>query len=356
MYNNSMSNNEIEQSGPIWALLKKLSTKSELTEIVINGPNDVFVERNGEFIPIDVKITANSIDQFIQDVSIYNQRDLDENNPLFNGSLPDGSRINITIPPIRMEGPAITIRKFLKTIQTFESRKGIFGLSPDWVKFFKAAVNARLNIIVSGGTGVGKTTFLNLLLQEVDKISRKVIIEDVRELNVKMPNTIRMESITLNNGRFLSIRELVKNSLRMRPDRIILGEIRGEEIFDLLQAMNTGHEGCFASIHANNPKECLSRLESLYLLSGYDVPYKAIRHQIGRSIDLIVQLKRNRNGTRVVSHVAEVTDLSGDQILMQDIGTLSDDMSYIVSSGFLPKCIKKLEKHGLDKKLFVEGF
>lgn len=351
-----MSDHGIEQSGPVWALLQKLSTKSELTEVVINGPNDVFVEKNGEFIPIDVKITEDSIEQFIQDVSIYNKRDLDENNPLFNGSLPDGSRVNIAIPPIRMEGPAITIRKFLKTIQTFESRKGIFGLSPNWVKFFKAAVKARMNIVVSGGTGVGKTTFLNLLLQEVDKKSRKVIIEDVRELNIRMPNTIRMESMTLNNGRFISIRELVKNSLRMRPDRIIIGEIRGEEIFDLLQAMNTGHEGCFASLHANTPKECLSRLEALYLLSGFDVPTKAIRHQIGRSIDLIVQLKRNRNGTRVVSHIAEVTDMSGDQILMQDIGKLSDDMNYIVSCGLLPKCINKLEKHGFNRKLFVEDF
>lgn len=351
-----MSNHGIEQSGPVWALLKKLATKSDLTEVVINGPNDVFVERNGEFIPIDVKITADSINKFVQDVSIYNQRDLDENNPLFNGSLPDGSRVNIAIPPVRMEGPAITIRKFLKTIQSFDSRRGIFGLSPDWVNFFKAAIKARLNIIVSGGTGVGKTTFLNLLLQEVDKTSRKVIIEDVREVNINMPNTIRMESMILNNGRNISTRELVKNSLRMRPDRIIIGEIRGEEIFDLLQAMNTGHEGCFATIHANNPKECLSRLEALYLLSGYDVPFKAIRHQIGRSIDLIVQLKRNRNGTRVVSHVAEITDLSGDQILMQDIGKLDKDMNYIISSGLLPKCINKLEKYGFNKKLFLDDF
>ncbi len=351
-----MSNPGIEQTGPVWALLKKLSTKSGLTEIVINGPNDIFVEKGGEFIPIDVKIKQDSINQFIQDVSIYNKRDLDENNPLFNGSLPDGSRINIAAPPIRMEGPAITIRKFLKSIQTFDSRQGIFGLSPDWVNFLRAAVKARLNIVVSGGTGVGKTTFLNLLLQEVEKKQRKVIIEDVREININMPNTIRMESMTLASGKDVTIRDLVKNSLRMRPDRIVIGEIRGEEVFDLLQAMNTGHDGCFASIHANTPKECLKRLEALYLLSGYDVPYKAITHQIGRSIDLIIQLKRNRNGLRVVSHIAELTDISGDQVLMQDIGKLSDDMSYIVSCGLVPKSIKKLEKHGFDRKLFATDF
>lgn len=345
-----------EQNSPVWAILNKLATKSGVSEVVINGPNDVLVEKDGSFTPIDVKITQKSIDLFVHEVSVYNQRDIDESSPIFNGSLPDGSRVNITVPPIRMEGPAITIRKFLKTIQTFDSRKGIFGLSPDWISFLKAAVKARLNILVSGGTGVGKTTFLNLMLQEVDKKSRKIILEDVRELNVETPNTIRMEAMSLNSGRYISIRELVKNSLRMRPDRIIIGEIRGEEIFDLLQAMNTGHEGCFATIHANTPKECLNRLEALYLLSGYDVPYRAIRHQIGHSIDLIVQLKRNRNGTRVVSHIAEITDLSGDQVLMQDIGVLQEDMNYIVSTGFMPKRIKLLEKHGFNSKLFQKGF
>ena len=249
-----MANPGIEQTGLMLGLLKKLSTKSGITEIVINGHDDIFVEKQGEFISIDVKITQDSINEFISDVAVFNKRDLDENNPLFNGSLPDGSRINIAAPPIRMEGPAITIRRFLKSIQTFDSRQGIFGLSPDWVNFLKAAVKARMNIVVSGGTGVGKTTFLNLLLQEVEKRQRKVIIEDVREINIAMPNTIRMESMQLSSGRDITIRDLVKNSLRMRPDRIVIGEIRGEEVFDLLQAMNTGHDGCFASIHANTPK------------------------------------------------------------------------------------------------------
>lgn len=351
-----MNNYSIDFNTPVWALLDKLATKADLTEIVINGPNDIFVERNGRFTPIDVKISQASIDKFISDVAIFNRKDCDENNPMFNGNLPDGSRINITTKPIRLEGPAITIRKFLKSIQTFDSRKGIFGLSADWVQFIRAAVKSRMNILISGGTGVGKTTFMNLMLQEVDPLDRKVIIEDVREINVHMPNTIRMESMLLPNGRYMGIRDLVKNSLRMRPDRIVIGEIRGEEVFDLLQAMNTGHEGCFATIHANTPKECLGRLESLYLLSGYDVPYQVIRNQIGRSIDLIIQLKRDRNGVRLVGHISEITDLSGDQILMQDIGVLGKDMSYIVSSGLVPKRIDLLVKHGFDRKFFSTDF
>ena len=327
-----MTKNFIDSNNPVWILVEKLSTKSGITEIAINGPDDVYIEKDGGFVPVEIKITKKSIEEFVNQVAVFNQKDIDENSPMFNGNLPDGSRVNIITSPIRLEGPAITIRRFLKNIQTFESRQGIFGLSPTWVSFLKAAMKAKFNIMVSGGTGVGKTTFMNLLLQETEKHERKVIIEDVRELSVHMPNTIRMESSQLNNGRQVTIRDLVKNSLRMRPDRLIIGEIRGEEIFDLLQAMNTGHDGCLATIHANTPRECLLRMESLYLLSGYEVPFQVIRNQIGRSIDLVIQLKRNRDGVRVVSHITEVTDISGDQILMQDLGFMGKDLSYIVST------------------------
>jgi pilus assembly protein CpaF len=272
-----MNKTVIDYNNPVWTLIENLSVKAGITEIAINAPDDIYIEKEGQFVQIDVKITQKSIDQFVNDVSVYNKKIIDENSPLFNGSLPDGSRVNIVAPPVRMEGPAITIRKFSKSIQTFNSRKGIFGLSPDWISFLRAAVKARFNIIVSGGTGVGKTTFLNLLLQETGKYERKVIIEDTRELNIDLPNTIRMESLALNNVRPIGVRDLVKNSLRMRPDRIVIGEIRGEEIFDLLQAMNTGHDGSIATIHANSPRECLSRMEALYLLSGYNVPYTVIR-------------------------------------------------------------------------------
>jgi pilus assembly protein CpaF len=351
-----MTKNFIDSNNPVWILVEKLSTKSGITEIAINGPDDVYIEKDGGFVPVEIKITKKSIEEFVNQVAVFNQKDIDENSPMFNGNLPDGSRVNIITSPIRLEGPAITIRRFLKNIQTFESRQGIFGLSPTWVSFLKAAMKAKFNIMVSGGTGVGKTTFMNLLLQETEKHERKVIIEDVRELSVHMPNTIRMESSQLNNGRQVTIRDLVKNSLRMRPDRLIIGEIRGEEIFDLLQAMNTGHDGCLATIHANTPRECLLRMESLYLLSGYEVPFQVIRNQIGRSIDLVIQLKRNRDGVRVVSHITEVTDISGDQILMQDLGIMGKDLSYIVSTKFMPKKIEKLEKCGFKRELFQTSF
>ena len=351
-----MTKNFIDSNNPVWILVEKLSTKSGITEIAINGPDDVYIEKDGGFVPVEIKITKKSIEEFVNQVAVFNQKDIDENSPMFNGNLPDGSRVNIITSPIRLEGPAITIRRFLKNIQTFESRQGIFGLSPTWVSFLKAAMKAKFNIMVSGGTGVGKTTFMNLLLQETEKHERKVIIEDVRELSVHMPNTIRMESSQLNNGRQVTIRDLVKNSLRMRPDRLIIGEIRGEEIFDLLQAMNTGHDGCLATIHANTPRECLLRMESLYLLSGYEVPFQVIRNQIGRSIDLVIQLKRNRDGVRVVSHITEVTDISGDQILMQDLGVMGKDLNYIVSTKFMPKKIEKLEKCGFKRELFQTSF
>ncbi|MFA6235921.1 MAG: ATPase, T2SS/T4P/T4SS family [Bacteriovorax sp.] len=351
-----MNKSGIDYTNPVWTLIDKLSNKAGITEIAINGPDDIYIEKEGNFVQVDVKITQKSIDQFVNDVSVYNNKIIDENSPLFNGSLPDGSRVNIVSHPIRMEGPAITIRKFSKSIQTFDSRKGIFGLSPDWVSFIRAAVKGNLNIIVSGGTGVGKTTFLNLLLQETGKHERKVIIEDTRELSINLPNTIRMESMALNNARPVTVRDLVKNSLRMRPDRIVIGEIRGEEIFDLLQAMNTGHDGSIATIHANSPRECVSRMESLYLLSGYEVPYSVIRNQIGKSIDLVIQLKRNREGMRVVSHITEITDMSGDQVLMQDIGVLGKDLNYVVSTNLIPKKIEILEKNGFNRKLFQSNF
>lgn len=351
-----MNKSGIDFTNPVWTLIDKLSNKAGITEIAVNGPNDVFIEKDGKFVQVDVKITQLSINQFVNDVSIFNKKLIDENSPLFNGSLPDGSRINIVSPPVRAEGYAITIRKFSKSIQTFDSKQGIFGLSPDWISFLRAAIKSNFNIIISGGTGVGKTTFLNLLLQETDKNERKVIIEDTRELNFDLPNTIRMEAMTLTNIKPVTVRDLVKNSLRMRPDRIVIGEIRGEEIFDLLQAMNTGHDGSIATIHANSPRECMARMEALYLLSGYEVPYTVIRHQIGKSIDLVIQLKRNKEGMRVVSHITEVTDMSGDQVLMQDIGVLNKNLNYIVSTNLIPKKIEILEKNGFDRNLFKGNF
>ncbi|MBF0300969.1 MAG: CpaF family protein [Oligoflexia bacterium] len=308
-----------------------------------------------KFSQLEVVITEKSIEKFIQEVGTYNQKDCDRNSPLFDGTLPGGERINIVMDPVRREGPAITIRRFLKQIKTFSSQKGIFGLNERWVHLLKVLINARLNIIVSGGTGVGKTTFMNLMLQEVDKHDRVITIEDVREMNFNLPNIIRLETASIA-GKVITMRDLVKNALRMRPDRIIVGEVRGAEVFDLLQAMNTGHEGCLASMHANNPGDCLSRLESLYLLSGYNVPIEALRQQIGSAIDFIIQLQRNRSGQRVVSHITELTDYCGGKVLSQSLGTIPAGLDYIVSSGLVPKCIERLKEHGLEEDLFMNPF
>jgi pilus assembly protein CpaF len=207
--------------------------------------------------------------------------------------------------------------------------------------------------MVSGGTGVGKTTFLNLLLQEINPLERVITIEDTRELQIQLPNVVRLETrgASFTGGAVLGMRDLVKNTLRMRPDRIIIGEVRGAEVFDLLQAMNTGHDGSMASIHSNNPGECLNRLENLYLLSGHDVPLRAIRQQIGTAIDFILQLKRTRDGQRVVGQISEVAGMEGERILLQDVGILRQDK--LEFTGMVPKDMQKLIEAGLPKDFFI---
>ena len=209
--------------------------------------------------------------------------------------------------------------------------------------------------MVSGGTGVGKTTFLNLLLQEIDPMQRVVTIEDTRELNFSLPNVVRLESRTksFTSGAVLKTRDLVKNTLRMRPDRIIVGEVRGEEVFDLLQAMNTGHDGSMASVHASSTGECLNRLENLYLLAGYDVPVRAIRQQVGTAVNFIVQLKRDREGHRVVAELVELAGFEGERVLMQDVAVLKDGR--LQFTGLVPKCMARLVEAGLPQDFFVNS-
>jgi pilus assembly protein CpaF len=331
----------------VWSLLTDLQTKKGITEVVINDPKHVFVERGGHFIQLNVNLSKNDIYQFVQDVAEFNKKKCDAEIPILDGNLPDGSRINIIHEPFALNCPAITIRKYLKSISNFDQNHEVFGLNERWVEFFKSVVSARLNIIVSGGTGVGKTTFLNLLLAELSPQERVVTIEDTIELSLNFPNVVRLEagSKLLQTQTSVSIRDLVKNTLRMRPDRIIIGEIRGEELFDLLQAMNTGHDGSMSSVHANNPGECLSRLETLFLLAGYDVPHHVVRRQIASAVDFIFQLGRNREGQRVISSIAEITGMEGDSILMQTIAT-KDENEKLVAKGIVPKNMAKLNHMG----------
>jgi pilus assembly protein CpaF len=344
--------NEKAAINSVWNLIKELNSKSGITEIIINQTNNIYIERSGEFIRLNVKLDRFDIDGFIQDVADYNNKTFDELNPVLDARLPDGSRVNVVSDSFSLNCPAITIRKYLKHIKNFTSSPNIFGANEKVVTFLKALVHSRLNLVVSGGTGTGKTTFLNLMLQEVSPAQRIICIEDTRELNFDLPNVVRLESrIGFSTGSNLSIRDLVKNSLRMRPDRIIIGEVRGAEVFDLLQAMNTGHEGSMTSIHANTPGDCLTRIENLFLLSGYDVPIKAIRYQISSAVDFIIQIGRNKVGERVITQVTELSNMESDKITMQDILVYRDNR--LVFTGLVPQRIKRLMEFGIKSDFFM---
>jgi len=337
----------------VWKLIKDLSNKKGITEIVINDTKNVFVEREGTFIQLNVKLTKTHIYEFIKEVSTYNKKVCDVENPILDGNLPDGSRINAIIEPYSTKCPSITIRKYLKNFKKFDSSPGVFGLFDKWIHFFKSAVSARLNIVVSGGTGVGKTTFLNLLLQEIPTAERIISIEDTLELSFNLPNIVRLEASRkgLLSGNIITMADLVKNTLRMRPDRIIIGEVRGAELFDLLSAMNTGHDGSMTSVHSNSPSECFQRMETLYLLSGYDVPHNVVRRQISSGVDFIVQLNRSREGERLVSEIVEVSGMEGDNILSQKLATYED--GGLKFSGLASLNMDKLiEEGGLAKDFF----
>ncbi len=328
----------------VWKFLDELANKKGITEIIINDIDRVFVEREGVLIQLNVSFSLDDIEQFVSDVAELNQKECDHNHPILDGNLADGSRINIITYPFVKKCPAITIRKYLKFIRSFDNNPGIFGIDEQWSKFFKALVKAKMNLIVSGGTGAGKTTFLNLLLQEISSKERIVTIEDTLELQFNHSNLVRLEareaSLASNIG--LSINDLVKNSLRMRPDRIILGEVRGGEFFDLLQAMNTGHNGSMTSIHANSAIECLERMEGLFLLSGFNLPYQVVRKFIASAIDFIIQIRRDRDGKRVVAEVTEIVGMEGDTILTNSVALYSDGALH--ASGFVPQRINQLKE------------
>lgn len=333
-------------------LIEEIGKKSGISEVIINKLDNVYVEKDGELIRIDVKFTEEEVDEFCRDLARHNRKIFSPDYPIMDGNLPDGSRVNLIHKDYTNTCHAITIRRYMKSIKTFDGSPGIFGLSPDWMYFLKILVKARMNIVVAGGTGVGKTTFLNLLLQEIPPKERIITIEDTRELQFNLPNVVRLEARPpVADLKGLTIRDLLKNTLRMRPDRIIVGECRAGEVFDLLQAMNTGHEGSMTSVHANSSGEALSRLENLYLLSGYDLPIKALRYQISTAIDFIIQIRRDKDGKRVVAQVCEISNMEGDKILMQDLGAFKN--GEFKFNGLVPSCFERLQKAGLAKDFFV---
>lgn len=345
----------MELTNTVWKLIDDLGRKSGITEIIINNVDNVYIEREGELIRLNVKLHPEHIVNFCRDIAKFNKTNFNTNHPIVDGSMPDGSRINIISSAYTNSSPAITIRKYLKSISHFDTSPGIFGLTDKWVTFLKTLVMAKMNVIVAGGTGNGKTTFLNLLLQEISPTERVITIEDTKELSFNIPNSVRLVAKgagASNVAEPLKIRDLLKNTLRMRPDRIIIGEVRGEEAFDLLQAMNTGHDGSMCTIHANSPAETLSRLESLFLFAGFDIPIRAIRQQMSSAIDFIVQLDRNRQGQRIVSSITEVSNMENDKILLQDIGNRSEGGPQF--TGLVPKRMEELMDFGLSTDFFLD--
>lgn len=344
------------QTNAVWKFLEDIENKKGITEIIINDVDKVFVEREGILIQLNIQFSLDDISTFILDVASKNQKECNSENPILDGTLPDGSRINIITFPFVQNSPSITIRKYLKSIKSFDQNPGCFGLTPSWIIFIKALVSSKMNVVVSGGTGVGKTTLLNLLLQEIEPKERIITIEDTIELSVSHPNSVRLEArqSSLSSSISLTINDLVKNTLRMRPDRIILGEVRGGELFDLLQAMNTGHEGSMTSLHANSSAECLDRMENLFLLSGFDLPYKVVRKQILTAVDFIIQITRDREGNRVISEITELTGMEGDTLLINTIAKSENGELYF--SGFAPKRMELLKKRaGLSESFFDDS-
>ena len=304
--------------GPIQPLLED----DAVTEVMVNGPNNVYVERDGKLIKTDVTFRDDEhVLQVIDRIILPLGRRVDSDNPTVDARLPDGSRVNAVIPPVAIDGPSITIRKFSKDKLTVEQLIEFGSLTRDMAEFLRACVVSRLNIVISGGTGSGKTTLLNVLSGFIPVNERIVTIEDAAELQLHQEHVVRLETKPPNvDGRgAVTIRDLVRNSLRMRPDRIIVGEVRGGEALDMLQAMNTGHDGSLTTAHANSPRDALSRLETMALMAGLDMPLKVIREQIASAVDLIVQQPRLRDGTRKVTYISEVAGMEGDTVVMTDI-------------------------------------
>jgi len=341
--------------GPIESLLKD----EDVTEIMVNGPNKIYIERNGKITLSDVVFRDNEhvmniIDRIVSSIG----RHVDESNPMVDARLADGSRVNIIIPPLSLVGPVITIRKFFKKPLSDSDLIRFGSVDRKMLSFLDACVRGKLNIIVSGGTGSGKTTLLNVLSSYIPENERIVTVEDAAELRLNQMHVITLESRPSNlEGRGqVSIRDLVKNSLRMRPDRIVVGEVRSGETLDMLQAMNTGHDGSLTTAHANNPRDLLSRLETMVLMAGMDLPVKAIREQISSAIDLIVHQSRIRDGSRKITKITEILGMEGDTITLQDIYVYEtqgemDSNGYFKgkfkATGVRPHFIEKLKSNGI---------
>ena len=338
-----------------WGALTPLMADPDITEVMCNGPHTVFIERAGKIYQSEVRFRSEAALRQVADrmLAVVSRR-VDEASPMADGRLNDGSRINVIIPPLSTGGTVLTVRRFPERSMTVADLIASESLSTDASVFLEAAVRGKLNVLVSGGTSTGKTTLLNVLSSFIPVDERIITIEDAAELRLGQPHVVGLESRPANTegaGR-VTIRELVRNALRMRPDRIVVGEVRGGEAIDMLQAMNTGHEGSLTTIHANSPRDALLRLETMVLMSGVDLPLRAIREQIASSIDLIVQLGRRTDGTRVISHITEVQGREGETITLQEIFDRSH-AGPLHATGLRPRSAERLAERGVDVPLTI---
>lgn len=309
---------ELTGYGPIQPLLDD----PDISEVMVNGPKKVFIEKNGKLTRSPITFDDDShVLRIIDRIILPLGRRVDADSPTVDARLPDGSRVNAVIPPVAIDGPSITIRKFKKDKLSIDQLVKFGSLTPNMGEFIKACVLAHLNIVISGGTGSGKTTLLNVLSGFIQENERIITIEDAAELQLQQDHVLRMETKVSNvDGKgAVTIRDLVRNSLRMRPDRIIVGECRGGEALDMLQAMNTGHDGSLTTLHANTPRDAISRLETMVLMAGMDFPLKVVRQQISSAIDLIIQQSRLRDGSRKVTAITEVVGMEGEIVVLTDI-------------------------------------
>jgi pilus assembly protein CpaF len=348
--------------------LERLLADDSVTEIMVNGPHDVWVERQGRLYETTVRFTDEShLRRIINKIVAQVGRRIDDSSPLVDARLPDGSRVNAVIPPLSLSGPLVTIRKFSKQRLEPSDLIKLGTLTTETVEFLQRCVLAQLNVLISGGTGSGKTTLLNAMSTAIPDSDRIVTIEDAAELRLNQRHVLRLEARPKNiegEGE-IAIRDLVRNSLRMRPDRIIVGEVRGSEALDMLQAMNTGHDGSLCTVHANTPRDALSRIETMVLMAGYDLPMRAIRQQVASALDLIVHLERLEDGSRRVTAITEVQRMESEMITLQNLFEFKVDrvtpdrvvVGGLRSTGLRPSFLNKFEKHGvtLPNTLFAGG-
>lgn len=345
---------EILGFGPLQPLLED----EQITEIMVNGAKNIYIERRGKIHRVPVSFESQDhvlriIDRIVAPLG----RRIDESSPYVDARLPDGSRVNAVIPPISLVGPVITIRKFSKNPITIEQLIKFESITPEAMKFLKACVESRLNVVISGGTGSGKTTLLNILSGFIPSDERIITVENAAELQLRQEHVVTLESRPPNiEGRGeITIRQLVINTLRMRPDRIIVGEIRDEAAVDMLQAMNTGHDGSMTTLHSNGPRDTLARLETMVLMAGMDLPVRAIREQISSAVDVIVHQSRMRDGSRKVTYITEVSGMEGEVITLTDIFAFEQTgydngkvMGRLRPTGLRPKFMEQIEAAGIS--------